>query len=286
MRCVFLAKRDPFFSTRKARRHAPSASSAIRHASSLRCSPYCCLADGLLSSLSAASIPRTRPLFSVVFLLCILYILDMPPKRNPEDTQSLKAKLQDARGRRTGGATTLNGSTLKEVDNASTNSGATSSDQSSSNVSFPAVHRLLVMPLRTCICSLTSSSLTCFFLKIKWSSQDATVLQSYRRAYRLDAPSAFKNPLSHVVLNQGIGRFSPTMARPKTKRRVHKDQLALAVRRSFNNMAVSESDVIVDWLYKTKNQGTTFTHIQIPSGYRADRVLDKEFRVRFAPQRK
>ncbi|KAL6710977.1 hypothetical protein ACN47E_006852 [Coniothyrium glycines] len=159
----------------------------------------------------------------------------MPPKRNPDDTQSLKAKLQDARGRRNGGIQAVNGSIPKEVDNASTNSGATSSDQSSSN--------------------------------IKWASQDAAVLQSYRRAYRLDAPSAFKNPLSHVVLSQGIGRFSPTMARPKPKRRVHKDQLALAVRRSFNNMAVSESDVIVDWLYKSKTQ-------------------DKEFRVRFAPQRK
>lgn len=73
--------------------------------------------------------------------------------------------------------------------------------------------------------------------------------------------------MSHVVLGQGIGRFSPTMARPKSKRRVHKDMLALAVRKNFNALGVNESDVIIDWLYKSKHQ-------------------DKEFRVRFAPQRK
>ncbi|KAF2125102.1 hypothetical protein P153DRAFT_370424 [Dothidotthia symphoricarpi CBS 119687] len=165
----------------------------------------------------------------------------MPPaKRVHEDAQQLKEKLHslqgtNARGRRNGGIVTTNGSSLKEVDNASTNSGHTSTEASSSNM--------------------------------KWASQDAAVLQSYRRAYRLETPSTFKNPLSHVVLSQGIGRFSPTMARPKPKRRVHKDQLALAVRKNFNALGVSEADVIVDWLYKSKHQ-------------------DKEFRVRFAPQRK
>jgi hypothetical protein len=90
---------------------------------------------------------------------------------------------------------------------------------------------------------------------MKWTSQEPAVLQGYRRAYRLDTPSTFKNPLSHVVLSQGIGRMSPTMARAKSKRRVHKDQLALAVRKNFNALGVTESDVIVDWLYKTKHQG-------------------------------
>jgi histone deacetylase complex subunit SAP30 len=37
---------------------------------------------------------------------------------------------------------------------------------------------------------------------------------------------------------------------------VHKDQLALAVRKNFNALGVTESDVIVDWLYKSKHQGT------------------------------
>lgn len=169
----------------------------------------------------------------------------MPPKRthNTDDAlPSLKDKLHtlqtsNARGGRRNGATSImNGSGLKEVDNASTNSGNTSVDLSSSG-------------------------------NIKWSAQDSSVLHSYRRAYRLDCPSSFKNPLSHVVLNQGIGTMSPTMARPKSKRRVHKDQLGLAVKKSFNSQAVTESDVIVDWLYKSKHQ-------------------DKEFRVRFAPYRK
>merc|ERR1712137_631222 len=104
--------------------------------------------------------------------------------------------------RRNGGLGAMNGSSLKEVDNASTNSGHASTDLSSSG-------------------------------NIKWSSQESSVLQGYRRAYRLDCPSSFKNPLSHVVLNQGIGRMSPTMARPKGKRRVHKDQLGMAARKSF-----------------------------------------------------
>lgn len=65
----------------------------------------------------------------------------MPPKRNHDEAQtaSLKEKLQhiqgtNPRGRRNGGTT--NGSNLKEVDNASTNSGQTSNDLNSSNVSY------------------------------------------------------------------------------------------------------------------------------------------------------
>ncbi|KAH7382700.1 hypothetical protein DE146DRAFT_669587 [Phaeosphaeria sp. MPI-PUGE-AT-0046c] len=154
----------------------------------------------------------------------------MPPKKNLDDASSLKEK---AKARRNGHGNATNG---KEVaDNASVHSGQASSDSNASN--------------------------------IKWSSQDTSVLQSYRRAYRLDTPSSFKNPLSHVVLNHGIGRLSPTMAREKSKRRVQKEQLALAVRKNFNALGVTESDVIVDWLYKSKNQ-------------------EKEFRVRFAPPRK
>lgn len=93
------------------------------------------------------------------------------------------------------------------------------------------------------------------FSQISWGTQDATVLQGYRRAYHLDTPAAFKNPLSHVVLNQGIGRLSPTMARKKDKRRVKKEQLALAVRKNFNAQAVTETNCIVDWIYTVKNQG-------------------------------
>ncbi|KAF2469659.1 uncharacterized protein BDR25DRAFT_178738, partial [Lindgomyces ingoldianus] len=157
----------------------------------------------------------------------------MPPaKRAHEDTLTLKEKLHSlqgttARGRRNGHASLTNGSNLKEVmsstaDNASTNSGQ--NEQNGSGVS--------------------------------WSSQDVSLLQGYRRAYRLDTPSSFKNPLSHVVLGSGIGRYSPTMARPKAKRRAHKDQLALSVRKNFNALGVNETDVIVHLLYKVKHKGT------------------------------
>lgn len=93
-------------------------------------------------------------------------------------------------------------------------------------------------------------------LQIPWSTQDRALLQGYRRAYRLDTPSSFKHSLSPVVLGSGIGKYSPTMARPIAKRRVPKEQLALAVRKNFNAGSVNESDVIVDLLYKAKTQGT------------------------------
>jgi histone deacetylase complex subunit SAP30 len=119
--------------------------------------------------------------------------------------------------------------------------------------------------------------------QISWNAQDRALLQGYRRTYRLDTPSSFKNPLSPAVLGSGIGKYSPTMARPKSKRRVPKDQLALAVRKNFNATGVSETEVLVHLLYKVKNNGTnrfwTATHMT------ADTVIDKEFRARFTPKR-
>ncbi|KAI9704767.1 MAG: hypothetical protein M1836_006547 [Candelina mexicana] len=55
------------------------------------------------------------------------------------------------------------------------------------------------------------------------------------------------------------------MARGKTKRRISKDTLALAVRKNFNGLAVQEQEVVVDFLYKVKFQ-------------------DKNFRLRFVPK--
>jgi hypothetical protein len=61
----------------------------------------------------------------------------MPPKKIHDDsTQLLKEKLQGANARRNGKAAATNGSGLKEVDNASTNSGQTNADSNSSNVSL------------------------------------------------------------------------------------------------------------------------------------------------------
>lgn len=45
------------------------------------------------------------------------------------------------------------------------------------------------------------------------------------------------------------------MAKRKDKRKVTKDQAALAVRKHFNNQAISETDTVVEFLYKVKNQG-------------------------------
>jgi hypothetical protein len=78
----------------------------------------------------------------------------MPPKRthtHDEAHTSLKDKLQNLQGsnarggRRTGGPHVANGSNLKEVDNASTNSGQTSTDLSSSG----NVRRALVLTILT-----------------------------------------------------------------------------------------------------------------------------------------
>lgn len=82
----------------------------------------------------------------------------MPPKRNPDDApQNLKEKLQNlqnanARGRRPGGANAVNGSSLKEVDNASTNSGQTSNDVSSSNVSSAPLGAIIPQHPQSALC--------------------------------------------------------------------------------------------------------------------------------------
>ncbi|GME26250.1 putative mitochondrial chaperone [Neofusicoccum parvum] len=167
----------------------------------------------------------------------------MPPaKARPHDPDarsdaSAKEKhpttshTSHARGRRAGGGAALtNGSHLKEVISASAD--ATSS--ANRNGGQPA-H--------------TGSS-----------------GGEYRASHRLEAPSAFKNPLGHAILGSGIGKYSPTMARKKNERRILKEQLATAVRKNFNALAVSESEVIVDLLYKVKMQ-------------------DKTFRMRFPPPR-
>ena len=46
------------------------------------------------------------------------------------------------------------------------------------------------------------------------------------------------------------------MCRKKQKRKVGKEQLALAVRKNFNAAAVSEVEVMVGLLYKVRHQGT------------------------------
>ncbi|GME59132.1 putative mitochondrial chaperone [Neofusicoccum parvum] len=203
---------------------------------------------------SAATLKDTRLLLSLSQGLSLFRATMPPAKARPHDPDarsdaSAKEKhpttshTSHARGRRAGGGAALtNGSHLKEVISASAD--ATSS--ANRNGGQPA-H--------------TGSS-----GGISWVSEDLSLLQEYRASHRLEAPSAFKNPLGHAILGSGIGKYSPTMARKKNERRISKEQLATAVRKNFNALAVSESEVIVDLLYKVKMQ-------------------DKTFRMRFPPPR-
>ena len=90
-----------------------------------------------------------------------------------------------------------------------------------------------------------------------WKNADNNLLNTYRVAHNLSTPAAFTSPLNQALLtNPGIGRQSPTMARKREKRRVPKEQLAMAVRKNFNAAAVSEIDVVCELVYKVRNQGT------------------------------
>ena len=92
-----------------------------------------------------------------------------------------------------------------------------------------------------------------------WNDAPLELLNTYRVAHNLPIAAAFTSPLNQALLtNPGIGRQSPTMARKKEKRRVAKEQLALAVRKHFNSAAVSEIDVVAGLAYKVKNSKKAF----------------------------
>lgn len=57
-----------------------------------------------------------------------------------------------------------------------------------------------------------------------------------------------------ILSNPGIGQYSPTMARARERRRVSREQLALAVRKHFNGLGIQEGEVVVDFLYKVRWQ--------------------------------
>ena len=84
---------------------------------------------------------------------------------------------------------------------------------------------------------------------------DRETLHVYRTAYRLPCPSSFKNPHATAIFSYGIGKQSPTMARQRSKRRIVKEQLALQVRKTFNDRPVNENETVVDTLYKIRNKG-------------------------------
>lgn len=89
-----------------------------------------------------------------------------------------------------------------------------------------------------------------------WHTTPLSLLNTYRVSHNLSTPAAFTSPLNQALLvNPGIGRQSPTMARRKDKRRVSKEQLATNVRKHFNGAAVNEIDVVVELVYKSRNKG-------------------------------
>ena len=93
-------------------------------------------------------------------------------------------------------------------------------------------------------------------MKINWASESLSTLNAYRVAHRLDTPSAYQSPTAAAVLEApGIGKYSPTMVRRKEKHKVSKEHLATAVRKHFNAVAVTETDVLVDFINRNKNQG-------------------------------
>lgn len=63
------------------------------------------------------------------------------------------------------------------------------------------------------------------------------------------------------------------MARRKDKRRVSKEQLALAVRKNFNGAAVNEIDVVVEMVYKVRNKGRFMNGNAISPAWRWGRGL-------------
>lgn len=95
-----------------------------------------------------------------------------------------------------------------------------------------------------------------------WQSAPLDLLNTYRISHNLSQPATFTSPYRQALLTKpgGIGKQSPTMARQKDKRRISKEQLALAVRKNFNSAAVSEIDVVVDLVYKVRHKGEC-THV-------------------------
>src|ERR1700749_3279757 len=91
--------------------------------------------------------------------------------------------------------------------------------------------------------------------QIEWRTEETALLHRYRSAYRLPVPSAFHNPMAHCILQSGIGPQSPTMSRPKNKRRIRREELAMGVRKNFKEAPVSENECVVELLYKVKMRG-------------------------------
>lgn len=51
------------------------------------------------------------------------------------------------------------------------------------------------------------------------------------------------------------------MMKQRERKKIPKEQLALAVRKHSNGLAVNESDVLVDFIYAVRNQGRPFCSV-------------------------
>ena len=73
------------------------------------------------------------------------------------------------------------------------------------------------------------------------------------------------------------------MARHRDRRRVGKEQLALAVRKDFNAATMIEGDIVPKFLYTVHNQGNSAIIRIEPSYGLLIQLPDKNFRMRFEP---
>lgn len=95
------------------------------------------------------------------------------------------------------------------------------------------------------------------FLQVDWSNMDTSVLNAYRLLHRLRLPSVFGSGFNERVLGRaGVCRRSPTMIRHKARRKTNKEQMALAVKKDFNDAMINELDSIATFLYSIHNKGT------------------------------
>lgn len=189
-----------------------------------------------------------------------------PPDDSRSEASSTKEKVPasnstalNGKSRRVPGSTT-GGSSLRDVVTAGSSSAAVGTTNTAMVDANPGVSQ---SPPET---RRPNSYLT-LLPQLQWSTFDASILHGYRYDYRLNTPAAFNKSYNQLVLSHStIGRMSPTMARRKEQRRQSKEQLANSVRKHFNSMGIIENEVVVDFLYKVRWQ-------------------DKNFRMRFAPQR-
>lgn len=96
-------------------------------------------------------------------------------------------------------------------------------------------------------------------LKIDWTAMDTSTLNAYRQMRHLQVPPAFGTAFNQRILcRSAISKRSPTMARHSSQRKISQEQLALAVKKDFNDAMISEPESITTFLYTIRNQGNAF----------------------------